>query len=164
MWFLSLFLVKLTKSFILFMQCVPKIALVTGAALGYGRATASLLLSKGYIVACCDSAFNEHTNDDNLLREVQGEGKALFYELNSLSSDSVGSSFIANNIGYSYTFIDKERIQSGTSCTCQLRTIHYRRTCIESNFTSPADDKQSTEATFTGHLCRGHQQECCFQL
>lgn len=71
------------------MSAMQRIALVTGAAMGFGKATASYLLSKGYIVACCDAAFVQNMPSDDYINELSSKGKANYYGLNSLNSESV---------------------------------------------------------------------------
>lgn len=67
------------------MQCVHKIALVTGAATGLGLATAKALVSKGFKVACCDSAFIHKSPDPELMNLINGKGNTIFCGMHPLS-------------------------------------------------------------------------------
>lgn len=71
------------------MQCINKIALVTGAADGFGLATVKLLIEKGYKVACCDSSFNHKSPDSNLVQSLHGIGNVLFCGMDSLNDNDV---------------------------------------------------------------------------
>ena len=90
-----LFLVKHTKSFsflpfrTLTMQKVYKIAMVTGAATGFGLATVKQLMASGYKVACCDTSFVHSAPDESFLEEIDGQGSAMFYGMNPLSTGDV---------------------------------------------------------------------------
>lgn len=68
---------------------MQRIALVTGAAMGFGKATASHLLSKGFIVACCDSAFLQQMPSDDYLRDCTAKENVKYFGLDALSSENV---------------------------------------------------------------------------
>ena len=68
---------------------MQRIALVTGAAMGFGKATASYLLSKGYVVACCDSSFVQQMPNDDYINEFANKGKVNYFGLDSLSTENV---------------------------------------------------------------------------
>lgn len=68
---------------------MQRIALVTGAAMGFGKATASHLLSKGFIVACCDSAFLQKMPSDDYIRESATKENVKCFGLDTLSSENV---------------------------------------------------------------------------
>lgn len=68
---------------------MQRIALVTGAAMGFGKATASHLLSKGFIVACCDSAFLQKMPSDDYIRDCATKGNVKYFGLDALSSENV---------------------------------------------------------------------------
>lgn len=68
---------------------MQRIALVTGAAMGFGKATASHLLSKGFIVACCDSAFLQKMPSDDYIRDCATKENVKYFGLDALSSENV---------------------------------------------------------------------------
>ena len=71
------------------MQCIHKIALVTGAADGFGLATVKALIQQGYKVACCDSSFIHKSPDSDLVDNIHGKGNALFCGMDPLSVNDV---------------------------------------------------------------------------
>lgn len=71
------------------MQCVNRIALVTGAASGFGLATAKSLVQQGFNVACCDTSFIHKSPDSSLMNIIHGKGKTIFCGMNSLSVSDV---------------------------------------------------------------------------
>ena len=68
------------------MQPLCKIAMVTGAASGFGLATAKRLLAIGYKVACCDTAFSHSTPDEAFLDQLEEPENAMFFGMNPLST------------------------------------------------------------------------------
>ena len=76
-------------TFLEIMQCINKIALVTGAADGFGLATVKLLIQQGYKVACCDSSFIHKSPDSNLAQSIHGSGNTLYCGMDSLSVSDV---------------------------------------------------------------------------
>lgn len=71
------------------MQCIHKIALVTGAASGFGFATAKSLVQQGFKVACCDSSFIHKSPDPSLVDLIHGKGNTLFCGMDPLSVNDV---------------------------------------------------------------------------
>ena len=78
------------------MQKVYKIAMVTGAATGFGLATVKQLMASGYKVACCDTSFVHSAPDESFLEEIDGQGSAMFYGMNPLSTGDVVSIALAS--------------------------------------------------------------------
>lgn len=71
------------------MQPLTRIALVTGAASGFGTATARLLASHGIKVACCDRSFIHKSPSSDLVDAIQGEGNTIFCGMDTLNSSDV---------------------------------------------------------------------------
>ena len=74
------------------MQSIPRIALITGVVSGIGRATAKLLLSKGFKVACCDYSLIHHAPNEDLFNSFNGSANTLFCGMDTLDSNSVSNS------------------------------------------------------------------------
>lgn len=96
--FVSLFLVNPNEAGLVFfsMQRIAKVALVTGAASGFGEATARFLASHGFKVACCDRSFVHSSPDPELVESIQGEGNAIFCGMDTLNTNDVGPSHSVN--------------------------------------------------------------------
>ena len=71
------------------MQSLTRIALITGAASGFGTATARLLASHGIKVACCDRSFIHKSPSSDLVDSIQGEGNTLFCGMDTLNPNDV---------------------------------------------------------------------------
>ncbi|KAM7458485.1 hypothetical protein BLSTO_00751 [Blastocystis sp. subtype 1] len=65
--------------------------MVTGAASGFGLATAKRLLAIGYKVACCDTAFSHSTPDETFLDQLEEPENAMFFGMNPLSTNDITS-------------------------------------------------------------------------
>lgn len=71
------------------MQCINKIALVTGVASGFGLATAKSLVEQGFKVACCDMSFIHKSPDSDIIQRIHGKGNAIYCGMNALSVNHV---------------------------------------------------------------------------
>ena len=91
------------------MQPLCKTAMVTGAASGFGLATAKRLLAIGYKVACCDTAFSHSTPDEAFLDQLEEPENAMFFGMNPLSTNDVPAARFAHSI---------DHFRSGNDPTC----------------------------------------------
>lgn len=82
------------------MQPLCKIAMVTGAASGFGLATAKRLLANGYKVACCDTAFSHSTPDEDYLDQLGEPENAMFFGMNPLSTNDVSTAHSAHFVDH----------------------------------------------------------------
>ena len=79
------------------MQPLCKIAMVTGAASGFGLATAKKLIANGYKVACCDTAFSHGSPDEDYLEDQEN---AMFFGMNPLSTNDVFASSTLDRVDH----------------------------------------------------------------
>ena len=104
------------------MQSLTRIALVTGAASGFGTATARLLASHGIKVACCDRSFIHKSPSSDLVDAIQGEGNTLFCGMDTLNPNDVW--LMQNDYPKVENVLDTVQAAYGQAPTILVNTEH----------------------------------------
>ena len=105
------------------MQPLCKIAMVTGAASGFGLATAKKLLASGYKVACCDTAFAHSTPDEDYLDQMEEQENAMFFGMNPLSTNDVPVPPAAHCVDHIGSGDDQIDIRRSAESACQQPSL-----------------------------------------
>ena len=141
------------------MQPLCKIAMVTGAASGFGLATAKRLLAIGYKVACCDTAFSHSTPDEAFLDQLEEPENAMFFGMNPLSTNDVPAARFAHSIDHFRSGNDPIHMWRSAESACQQPSLRRVRRRTMSQRRCRVDDQPSALPALPVRLPKRHRKQ-----